>query len=92
MQHKTKGLQRGIILPDNFIAAVESYAERNVVHDKEVCPRCLKAYMLEAGKEHELSSDAKELINHLFPEEAGHIGFYLDEREVRPVQSELKIC
>lgn len=91
LQHKTKGLRRGILLPDDFIAAVERFAERNVVHEKEVCPRCLKAYMLEAGREHELSDDAKELIATLFPEEAGHVGYYLDEKEVRPVQAELKI-
>lgn len=84
---KTLGLQQGIILPDSFIGDVEDFAERNLLHGKEVCARCLKAFMLEKSSEHGLSQEAVSLIENLFPEEVGHIGYYLDENQVKPVQT-----
>ncbi len=90
LEHKQDALQKGVLLPDDFIASVESFAERNIIHInkksyKEVCPRCLKAFIGEAAIAHGLPQEGKTLLDSLFPEEAGHNGYYLDNDEVKKV-------
>jgi hypothetical protein len=95
LEYKQRALQQRIMLPDDFIASVEQYAERNIISSqvgktkkiqKEVCPHCLKAFILEEANNHELADEAKVLLSELFKKEnLGHNGYYLDKDDVRKV-------
>lgn len=89
LQHKTKLLQKGSILTDNFIADVESFVERNLIHNKEVCSRCLKGFMIHQASLHGLSESATILAENFIKDEEGHNGYYLDNDEVKPVRGDL---
>ncbi|HVY01465.1 MAG TPA: hypothetical protein VHA12_01740 [Candidatus Nanoarchaeia archaeon] len=87
LAHKTKLLHKGSIISDNFISDVEGFVERNLIHNKEVCSKCLKGFMISKAREHELSDSASKVVDKFLDEEAGHLGYYLDNDEVKPVRT-----
>lgn len=87
LKRKNELLHKGSIISDNFIADVESFVGRNLIHNKEVCSKCLKGFMISKAHEHELSKAGRELVENFLADETGHMGYYLDENEVKPVRT-----
>ena len=93
LDYKFVGLAKGFIIPDDLIAELEDYAERNllknIVSDKEhkkmiegCCPRCLKAHMLKTAGQLGISTEGRQFLSLFMKGEAGHHGYYLDEDEL----------
>lgn len=90
LSSKSEALPYGVMLPDNLIAEMESFTERNSIVSIEAqvgksraelnrcCPRCLKAHALKTGKEIGLDKLSLSFISGLFECELGHEGYYLD--------------
>jgi len=92
LRHKMNGLVRGLIIPDNLIAELEEYTERNSLANlvpeecrEEVygcCPRCLKAHMIKTAEQLGLSSKEREFLSLFVDGETGHHGYYMDGDEL----------
>ena len=93
LDYKIQGLAKGLIIPDDLIAELESYAERNPLHKlvknaqskKEImgcCPRCLKAHMLKTAENLGISQEGRQFLSLFMQGEAGHNGYYLDADEL----------
>jgi len=64
----------------NFLEELSSFNERNLIHGKECCPRCLKAHLLKASKDEPVHFH--KTIKGYLRGEIGHNGYYLDGDEV----------
>lgn len=90
LSSKIEALPHGVMLPDNLIAEMESFTERNSLINIEAqaqmgkaelnhcCPRCLKAHALKVGRDLGLDNVSLSFISGLFDCELGHEGYYLD--------------
>ncbi|MCU0642051.1 MAG: hypothetical protein MUF61_00525 [archaeon] len=65
------------------------FIERNKIISKKTgshcCTWCLKAHLLEKAREKGMDSWAIELIEQIFPGNAGHNGYYMDSEEVKKI-------
>ena len=91
LNHKILGLTKGLLIPDDLIAELESYAQRNslnhTVSDLDegkiiFCPKCLKAHMLKTSEKMGISPEGREFLSLFIKGDIGHNGYYLDEDEL----------
>lgn len=97
LDYKISGLTMGLIIPDDLIAGLESYAQRNsltgVASESKTkksmvgcCPRCLKAHMLKTAEKIGISQEGRKFLALFMPGEAGHYGgYYLDEDKLMKI-------
>jgi hypothetical protein len=80
-------------LPNEIIKEMSEFTKRNALivfasclDGKEpcykCCDKCLKAHTMKKCKELELGKKICELVNEVFPCEAGHDGHYIDEENL----------
>jgi len=92
VNYKILGLSKGLIIPDDLIAEMESYTSRNSFKKifREIaldmphgcCPRCLKAHMIKTAEKIGLQSESIRFLSYFTKGEAGHYGYYLDGNEL----------
>ncbi len=98
LREKHQALLKGILIPDDFIAELDSFCSRNsIVSLKRLprgssrlsscCPNCLKAFALQKADEMLLGDFAYQFINKLIHGETGHDGYYLDNEELKKQDS-----
>lgn len=84
LNRKMEALINGMIIPDDFIAELEEFRDRNTVVNVEgnygniCCSQCLKAYALKKAEEFGLGKNAIDVISKMFQGKAGHEGYFLD--------------
>lgn len=94
LRKKNIALHKGLMIPDDLIAEIEEFTERNSLAitkgvDKiahKCCDRCLKAHILRKAEEFGLDQDSVNFLDSLIKVETGHNGYYLDEDRL------IKIC
>lgn len=64
-----------------LITELKSFVKRNSI-EGGYCQRCLKAHALRKADEFGMSKDSVKFIDILSDQEAGHIGYYLDEDDL----------
>lgn len=84
LEKKINALMHGSIVPDDLIAAVEDFRERNAIvetgeNKKICCQQCLKAYALKKAEELEIGKNAMAAVERMIPGKAGHDGYFIDE-------------
>ena len=87
---KVDVLLKGILIPDDLISELESFAERNRISQREFgtfdaapyCPRCLKAHAIRTAKTMGMDKEYLTVLNDFFDCEAGHNGYYMDGEEI----------
>jgi hypothetical protein len=90
LNNKTLGLSRGFLIPDDFIAEVESFVKRNLIkipiNEEEFlyksCTRCLKAHIMKKSTEFGLDKGTISFLEQMLGGETGHHGHYMDEDEL----------
>lgn len=83
VHYKVIGLTRGLIIPDDLIAKMESFMKRNSIKEaNHCCPNCLKAHILKTANDIGISRDGKQFLSLFIGGEAGHNGYYLDGDEL----------
>lgn len=96
LEAKRFALLQGIIITDDLISEINSFAERNnaVSNSKALhtsCPHCLKAHAISSANELGLDSRAKSFIDALLEGETGHDGYYLDKDKLIKLENTLHI-
>lgn len=84
LEYKIVGLSKGIVIPDNLVAEADKFINRNIVENSnfECCLRCLKAHVLKKAAEMSLTDEQIYFLGNIFPGEAGHDGYYLDNEKL----------
>lgn len=93
LDYKILGLTKGLIIPDDLIAELELFAQRNslkeIIEDENqrelidgCCPRCLKAHMLKTAERLGISLEGRQFLSMFMRGEVGHQGYYLDGEEL----------
>lgn len=92
LKKKISVIKRGILIPDDLIAEIESFRERNtlatlkgenekVVH--KCCQQCLKAHIISKSKEIGLDDNSISYLDNIMGCETGHSGYYLDNNNLK---------
>lgn len=58
---------------------IRSFIGRNQIIGKKYCKNCLKAHIIKKAREFGIYEPSLSLIESVTKEEAGHMGYYLDE-------------
>lgn len=86
LQRKMSALSNGSIIPDDLIANIEDFKDRNAIleekGEKICCQQCLKAHAFVKAKEFGLPENAISKIDKMIEGKIGHDGYYLDEGEL----------
>lgn len=88
LDRKMEALNNGMIIPDDFIAELERFRDRNVVvnvegnYGKVCCSQCLKAYALKKAEELGLGKKAMNAVSKMLQGEVGHEGYFMDGDEL----------
>lgn len=75
-------LRNGIAGSDYALHEMKSYSEVESDDLHKCCPHCLKAYALNKGKEHGMTSFGLLKLSEALPGKIGHEGYYLDVDEL----------
>jgi len=94
LKKKSIALQKGLLIPDDLIAEIESFVERNSLATlnginktwNKCCDRCLKAHIMRKAEEFGLDNGTIKYLESLMKTETGHNGYYLDEDKL------IKLC
>jgi hypothetical protein len=88
LNRKMEALRNGMIIPDDFIAKLENFKERNAVegigesYGKVCCTQCLKAYALKKAEELGLGKKAIGIVEKMLEGKTGHNGYFMDGDEL----------
>lgn len=89
LEKKKAALMKGTIIPDDLIAEMESFSDRNAIVEIEskndgkiCCPQCLKAYAFTKAKEFGLPNSAFAELGRMIKGKMGHEGYYLDQNKL----------
>ena len=75
-------------LPRNLKSEMINFISRNIIQDcNKIAPNCLKAHLISTAKKLKLSSKKIASLKMLFKSKIGYKGYYLDNGNLRRVQS-----
>ena len=90
LKSKILAIEKGILIPDNLIAEIDSFCKRNnliSIPQNEThtsCPDCLKAHALKRATALGLDPQSISFLSIMLNGKIGHNGYYLDgERLIR---------
>lgn len=90
LRAKSIAIRKGILIPDDFIAELDEYCERNSLIENALnpyalhhcCPACVRAHAVKSAQETGMNRESINFVLSFLEGPTGHNGYYLDEEEL----------